>query len=188
MRLEALKDFEWLNEPENVVFHDKEMRIVAQRETDFWQSKDHHFHRDNGHFFYSKRRNNFTFTVKWQFEKLNPYHQCGLMVRIDENNWIKASVLYDNPKRPMLGSSVTQYGYSDWAAQDIPADISEVWFRIIRQQGDYMIYYSLDGLSFKQMRLAHLLSDMPEVKVGAYVCNPTQTDFEAVLSVLEFKE
>ena len=187
MLLEALRDFEWLNEPENVIFHDKEMRIVAKKGTDFWQSKNHHLHRDNGHFFYAKKSDDFTFTVKWQFGKMYPFHQCGLMVRIDENNWIKASILYDSPECPMIGSSVTQYGYSDWVAQDVPATISEIWFRIKYLQGDCLLYYSLDGKTFRQMRLAHLVNSLPEIKVGAYVCNPTQTEFEAVLSVLEFQ-
>ena len=186
MLLEALRDFEWLNEPDNVVFQDKEMRVVALVGTDFWQSKNHNFHRDNGHFFYTRRQDNFSFTIKWQFAALRPYTQCGIMVRLDENNWIKASILYDNPQRPMLGSSVTQNGYSDWAALDISDDLREIWFKIRRQQGDYLIYYSVDGEKFTQIRATHLINDLPEVKVGAYICNPTQNPFEATLSVLKF--
>ena len=31
MILENLKDFEWYNEPENVIFTDKEIKIVAKK-------------------------------------------------------------------------------------------------------------------------------------------------------------
>ena len=54
MILENLKNFEWLNEPENVIFADKEMKIVAKKQTDFWQSKHHNFAKDDGHLFFFK--------------------------------------------------------------------------------------------------------------------------------------
>lgn len=188
MLLGALHDFEWLNEPENVVFRDEEMSVTAHPNSDFWQSKHQGAGRDNGHFFFSRRDNNFTFTAKWRFSQLRPYEQCGIMLRIDENNWIKATVMYDTPQRMMVGTSVTQNGYSDWAAQEIPGDISEIWFKIKRQRGDYLIYYSTTGERYIQMRLTHLINDMPEVKVGAYICTPATAAFQASLSGLEFKE
>ena len=56
MILENIKDFEWLNEPENVIFADKEMKIIAKKETDFWQSKHHNFFKDNGHLFFLRTK------------------------------------------------------------------------------------------------------------------------------------
>ena len=47
MILENLKNFERLNEPENVIFANKEMKIVPKSQTDFWQSKHHNFYKDN---------------------------------------------------------------------------------------------------------------------------------------------
>lgn len=188
MLLDALQKFEWYNEPENVVFRDEEMRVVAECQTDFWQSKHHHYGKDNGHYFFTRRDNNFTFIAKWSFDENQPYAQCGVMLRVDEKNWIKASMMYDNPQRPMLGSSVTQSGYSDWAAQDIPQGIKTIWFKLKRFQGDYLIYYSLDGENYKQIRTTHLLNDMSEVKIGAYICSPGAENFEASLSEIDFIE
>lgn len=187
MLLEALQNFEWYNEPANVVFRNEELRVTAQPNTDFWQSKHHSLGRDNGHFFFTRVDRNFGLTVKWCFEPNQPYSQCGIMLRVDENNWIKAAIIYDNPKRPMVGTSVTQGGYSDWAAQDISGDLSEIWFKIRRQQGDYALFYSLDGENYTQIRLTHLINDMPDVKVGAYICAPSPQPFEASLSQLELK-
>lgn len=187
MLLGALQEFEWYNEPQNVTFRDKEMIVCAEKGTDFWQSRHHQYGQDSGHFFFARRKGDFIFTVKWSFSNCQTYNQCGLMLRIDEYNWIKASIMYDNPARPMLGTSVTQSGYSDWAAQDIPSGLTEIWFKVKRLNGDYMIYYSLDGESFKQIRTTHLINDMTEIKVGAYICSPQSDDFEASLSVLEFE-
>ena len=186
MLLEALQNFEWYNEPENVVFQEKNLCVSARPETDFWQSKQHGIGRDNGHFFFTRRKGDFVFAIKWTLKEISPFHQCGIMLRIDENNWIKATILYDNPKRPMVGTSVTQSGYSDWAAQDISPDTSEIWFKLKRIKEDYLIYYSLDGKNYTQMRITHMLNDLSEIKVGAFICNPTKQPFEATLSQLEF--
>lgn len=187
MLLGALQDFEWYNEPENVVFRDEEIFVTAKPKTDFWQSRHHGFSKDNGHFFFTRRDGLFTFSAKWHFNKNQAYAQCGIMLRIDENNWIKAAVMYDNPARPMLGTSVTQKGYSDWAALDISPDLKEIWFKLKRAQGDYFLYFSFDGKTYKPLRVAHLLNDMPEVKIGAYICSPNSTNFEALLSQIDFE-
>lgn len=187
MLLESLQNFEWYNEPANVVFQDQELCVTSSEKTDFWQSRHHGYSKDNGHFFFSRCEEDFTFLAKWHFSNPEAYNQCGIMVRIDENNWIKAAIIYDTPTRPMIGTSVTQNGYSDWAAQDISFDQNEVWFKLKKQQGDYLVYYSLDGLNYKQMRMSHLINDIEEVKVGAYICSPN-TKFEASLSEIELKK
>ena len=186
MLLGALQDFEWYNEPENVVFRDKLMLVTAAAGSDFWQSRHHGVSKDNGHFFYCRKDGNFTLVAKWSYTQKIPYAQCGVMLRVDENNWIKATVMYDAPDKPMLGTGVTQNGYSDWAAQPITPDFDDIWFKVKRLNGDYLLYYSLDGEKFKSIRMTHLLNDMPEVKVGAYICSPQSADFEAVLSQIEF--
>lgn len=186
MLLDALRDFEWLNEPLDVNFDETGMRVLTHDKTDFWQSAHHHFAKDNGHFFYTRREDDFTFVISWKFVSSGQFDQCGVMLRIDEKNWFKASIMYDNPQQPMLGSSVTNCGYSDWAAMEIPHGIEEISFKVKRLKGDYIIYYSLDGLSFKQIRLLHLINDQPEVKIGAYLCSPQREAFEGVLTRIEF--
>lgn len=186
MLLEQLRDFEWLNEPFDVSFEERGMWVSTHDKTDFWQSAHHNFKKDSGHFFFTRRSLNFTLTVKWLFENKGRFDQCGIMVRIDEKNWFKASIMYDNPQNPQLGSCVTNNGYSDWAAQKIPDGVNEVWFRVKRCNGDYLVFYSLDGVKYEQIRMLHLLNDMPEVKAGAYVCSPQHGGFEAVLAKIDF--
>lgn len=184
MILDSLKDFQWLNDPVDVFFNEKGMNVLAREKTDFWQSAHHNFAKDNGHFFYAYRMGDFSMTLKWSFVTLNQFQQCGIMVRIDEKNWIKASLMYDDAAYPKLGSAVTQRGYSDWAPQNMPLPLNEIWYRISKKDGDYVVSYSLDGKNFIQIRLAALLADQPEVKVGAYICSPKVSGFEATLELI----
>lgn len=185
MLLDALKRFEWYNEPENVRFNELGMVVNAKPKTDFWQSTHHNFHKDNGHFFFTRAMNNFTLTVKWHFEKAYQFDQCGLMLRVDERNWFKLSLMSENPTTPKLGSSLTNFGYSDWAVQELDKMPQEIWYRLKRNGSDYIAYFSLDGFTYKQLRLFHLVNDNPEVKIGAYVAAPQRSDFECVLETLE---
>lgn len=187
MLLDQLRDFEWYNEPEDVSFDERGMRVLSRIKTDFWQSAHHNFSKDDGHFFFTRKTGNFTMTLKWNFDTNGSFDQCGIMVRIDEKNWFKASVMFESFRQPMLGSCVTNNGYSDWAAQDIPMGINQIWYRVKKVNGDYLVFFSLDGKKFKQIRLLHLLNDMPEVKAGAYICSPQRMDFEGILSAIDFE-
>ena len=185
MILGSLQNFQWLNDPVDVFFDDKGMNVLAKEKTDFWQSLHRNFARDNGHFFYTYKTGDFSMTVKWSFKSLSHFQQCGIMVRVDERNWLKASLMHEDAGAPKLGTSLTQKGYSDWASQNLAGEIGEIWYRIARKNGDYVVSFSIDGENFSQIRLAHLMRDMPEVKVGAYICSPNVSGFEAVLEMIE---
>lgn len=187
MLLEQLRQFEWYNEPLDVSFEERGMWVATQNKTDFWQSAHHNFRKDDGHFFFTHQMGNFTLVVKWIFETRGQFDQCGIMVRVDEKNWFKASIMYDNPENPTLGSCVTNSGYSDWAAQKIPTGINEIWYKVKKVNGDYLIFYSLDGVKYEQIRMLHLINDMPEVKVGAYICSPQREGFEGILTKIDFE-
>ena len=96
MLLDVLKDFEWLNEPEEVYFGENGMKVKAMPDTDFWVNARHKFSKDNGHFFFKRGSGDFTVTAKWRFYRPEAFEQCGLMVRIDKNNWLKLSLMPEN--------------------------------------------------------------------------------------------
>ena len=185
MLLDDLKKFDWLNEPENVRFEETGMRVVAKCRTDFWNCVRYDFIKDDGHFFFCYAVDDFCCDLNWEFEKAELFDQCGIMLRIDENNWFKASVMYENEKVPMLATSMTTNGLSDLATVPLPVGIKRVWYRLKRYKGCYIASYSLDGENYVQMRKFYLLYDTDEVKVGAYICSPQHEDFEAVLRGVE---
>ncbi len=187
MRLEQLFDFEWLNEPEDVDFRDAGMAVTAKAGTDFWQNKNRNVHKDDGHFFFTRKCGNFVLTVHWAFSQMTEMNQCGIMIRSDEQNWIKASIMTDSLKNSKLGSCVSDSGYTDWALQAVLPGLTEIWFRIKRLNGDYLLFYSSDGENFQQIRLFNLPSEDVEVKVGAYICAPKNNKFQALLKSVEIE-
>ncbi len=187
MKLESLIDFEWYNEPENVVFLDHEMKIVARSQTDFWQSLHHQIKKDNAHFFYKKSSGNFSIVIKWRFDKAENFNQCGIMVRLDERNWFKASILSKDENNPEIGTCLTVSGYSDWAGTPLSAVPHEIFYKLEKKGEDFICSYSLDGEKYIRLRQFYLKSLDEKIKVGAYIAAPQKKMFEAVLDDVEIK-
>ena len=127
----------------------------------------------------------FSFTVRTRFESKRRFDQCGVALYLDSENWLKASIEYENGDYQRLGSVVTNHGYSDWATTDIPASVREMWYRLSRRESDYCIECSEDGVRFRQMRICHLWEGAGEITFGIYACSPEQSSFRAVFSDLE---
>ena len=106
------------------------------------------------------------------------------MVRIDERNWFKASLMNEQAHQNVLASSYTVTGHSDWAGFNLPQDVEEIWYRLNRVGDDYIFSYSLDGVQFIKSRMFYLQS-YEEVKVGAYIASPNCENFSAELSGLK---
>lgn len=61
----------------------------------------------------------FSFIVKTEFESKHRFDQCGVVMYLDSENWLKGSIEYENEEFQHLGSVVTNNGYSDWATTAI---------------------------------------------------------------------
>ena len=93
--------------------------------------------------------------MKTDFEQSgHRFDQCGIVMYLDSENWLKASVEYENSDYQHLGSVVTNGGYSDWATTEIAATVKTMWYRLSRREDDYRIECSYDGVTFSQMRYA----------------------------------
>ena len=185
MRLETIRDFEWYNEPE-FGFDAGCMRIKAAPQTDFWQDNRHNIRKDNGHFFFSRRNGNFTLTVKWQTQKDQPrWCQYGLMGRIDNNNWCKASITRNIDDGFSLTISVTNLGVSDLAVFPLPELPESVTWRLEARDGDFCLSYAANDRKFIRVRMFQMSVQCSELKAGAYICNPKDDDFTASLSDIE---
>ena len=188
MKLEQLINFEWYNEPENVIFLDKEMKIAARPETDFWQSLHHKIKRDNAHFFFTRLKKNFTFNVKWRMDETDSFKQCGLMVRLDERNWFKTAVMSKDVEHTEIGTCLTISGHSDWAGTFLKRPPQSIFYKIERRGDDFVCFYSLNGQKYIRLRQFYLESAEDEIKIGAYIASPQHKPFEAILDSIEFEE
>lgn len=177
-----LSDFSWLNQPQNFGIENDRLIIVTDPETDFWQRTHYGFRNDNGHAFIKEIEGDFTFTVKAEFEAKTQYDQCGIILYQDSENWTKASVECENEDFARLGSVVTNFGFSDWATTDIPAFITDVWYRLSRRGQDFYIEFSENGRHFQQMRMFHMHNPISAVRLGVYACSPLKSSFVAAFS------
>ena len=180
-----LKDFNWINQPLVYELNEQELSIQTKAETDFWQRTYYGFQVSNAPAFLNEIKDDFSFTVKANFNYINQFDQCGILLYQDSDNWVKASVEYENKMIARLGSVVTNLGYSDWATTDIPANISEMWYRLSRRGQDFFIEYSEDNENYKQMRVLHMHKPIKTARVGVYACSPLQSSFKSTFS--EFK-
>ena len=116
------------------------------------------------------------------------YDQSGIIMYLDSDNWIKASMEYENEEIQRLGSVVTNNGYSDWSSTDIDAKIKSVWFRFSRREDDFCIENSFDGVTFKQMRICHMFNVKNEIAFGIYACSAENSSFKATFTDMELTE
>lgn len=82
----------------------------------------------------------FSFVVKTEFEDSHQkFDQCGIVLYLDSENWLKASIEYENDYFQHLGSVVTNHGYFDWATTAIDASVKSMLYRLSRREDDYCI-------------------------------------------------
>lgn len=180
---------EWIRAPKNYKISKDKIEIFTEPQTDLWQRTYYGFRNDNAPVLQSVTDEKyFSFTVKASYDYKRRFDQCGVVVYLDGENWLKASVEYENGTMQRLGSVVTNHGYSDWATVDVDAAVNSVWYRLSRREYDYCIECSFDGVNFKQMRICHLSEGGGEIRFGIYACSPEQSSFKAVFTEMELTE
>ena len=185
-----LTNFQWTREPLDWRIGADTVEIVTKPHTDLWQRTYYHFQNDNAPVFQMETEEKyFSFVVKTQFEEsCHRFDQCGIVMYLDSENWLKASVEYENESYQHLGSVVPDRGYSDWATTAIDAGISSMWYRFSRREDDYCIECSKDGRQFSQMRICHMRNGGGKIRFGIYACSPEESSFRAVFTDMELTE
>lgn len=137
-----LNDFIWIREPKSYSITKDKVEIITKPNTDLWQRTYYHFRNDNAPVFQmTTDEQYFSFVVKTEFESKHRFDQCGVVMYLDSENWLKGSIEYENEKFQHLGSVVTNNGYSDWATTEIDASIKTMWYRFSRRVDDYCNEY-----------------------------------------------
>ncbi len=182
--------FQWTRQPKSWQRRGGTIEVETNPHTDLWQRTYYHFRNDNAPVFQMETQEQyFTFTVKTDFTGSHRrFDQCGIVMYLDSENWLKASVEYENEDFQHLGSVVTNGGYSDWATTEIPAATKVMWYRFSRRGDDYCVACSADGEKFQQMRICHMHQGGGTVRFGIYACSPEDSSFKAVFSDFYFGE
>jgi len=185
-----LDNFQWTREPKDFSINGDTVEIITAPHTDLWQRTYYHFRNDNAPVLQMRTKEKFfSFTVKTDFSQSHQrFDQCGIVMYLDSENWLKGSVEFENEDFQHLGSVVTNNGYSDWATTAIPADVKTMWYRFSRRADDYCIECSNDGSTFSQMRICHMHAGADEISFGIYACSPEDSSFKAVFSDMRITE
>ena len=156
-----LSKFKWTREPESCVIQDGVIEITTKPHTDLWQRTYYHFRNDNAPVFQMETEEKyFSFIVKTDFrESHHRFDQCGIVMYLDSENWLKGSVEYENEEYQHLGSV-----------------------------DDYCIECSSDGIRFQQMRICHMQKGDGKIRFGIYACSPEDSSFKAVFSDMKLTE
>lgn len=182
-----INKMKWTREPKVYSIGSDRIEITTEPHTDLWQRTYYHFQNDNAPVLQIETEEKyFSFVVKTDFaESHHRFDQCGIVMYLDSDNWLKASVEYETDEFQHLGSVVTNRGYSDWATTAISADIKTMWYRFSRREDDYCIECSEDGEHFTQMRICHMWEGAEKIRFGIYACSPEDSSFKAVFTDLK---
>lgn len=175
------KDLIWTRAPKNYTVGENRIEITTEPGTDLWQRTYYHFQNDNAPVLQMRTEEKFfSFVVKTNFfDAHHRFDQCGVVLYLDSENWLKGSIEYENQVFQHLGSVVTNHGYSDWATTEIPASVKSMWYRLSRREDDFCVECSKDGVRFQQMRVCHMHEAKGSVSFGIYACSPENSSFTA---------
>lgn len=160
---------QWYNEPSQWEVQGNTLTVQAGAGTDFWRLTYNGIIRDNGHFYWQSCEGDFQAQVKFSAEYAATYDHAGIMVRVDEQHWLKCGVeLIDGVQ---YASAVITREYSDWSVVKLPDNPGALWLRVKRQGITLEIYFSLDGEQYELLRQAYL-SSAASMQVGLMCASP----------------
>jgi len=166
---------DWYHEPPHWQAEDNRLTMTTAPKTDFWRSQDGKVVSDNGHFYGQPVNGDCLAQVKVVGAYRDLYDQAGLMLRLDDANWLKCGIeLYEGAQHV---SAVVTRDFSDWALAPLPPNPAALWLRLKREGADIQIHYSLDGATYLLLRHAYF-PPAEQVLVGVMAASPTGTGFE----------
>lgn len=170
----------WLNEPTRWQVTDNCLTVTTDEKTDFWRETYYGFTRDSGHFLGFLTGDGFTAKIRIQGEFRTLYDQAGLMVRIDENHWVKTGVEFTDGE-PFLSTVITD-GKSDWSVSQPFKQLEDFYIRVTVAKGALRVQASRDGTFWPLLRLA------PFPVASAYEVGPTACTPERSGLTIDFSE
>jgi hypothetical protein len=165
----------WYNKP--AIWSEEKDRLFLRVEgdTDFWRVTHYDFVRDNGHFYYREQAGDFVASVRVVGHYKNQYDQAGLMIRLDEHNWIKTGIEFVDEQQHV--SAVVTREFSDWSVCPQPQNPSSVYLRMTRQADAVRIDYSFDDFTYQMLRMAYFPAYV-SVQIGIMAAAPDGDGFD----------
>ncbi len=173
------EQMQWFNPPAAWEVKGDCLNVTTAPKSDFWRKTHYGFTRDTGHFFYREVRGDFAVTVRVDGQYKDLYDQAGLMLRVNEENWIKTGIeFFDNHQH---ASAVVTREFSDWSVVRLGGKPQSLWLRITRKAEAVEVSFSLDGQNFSLLRLAYLVP-AEVTQVGPMCASPDGGGFQVTFA------
>ncbi len=173
---QSLENMQWFNEPEQWKIKDNTLTMAVTPQTDYWRISHYGFTVDDAPFLYSLRGGEFEVKVKISGDYKTRFDQSGLMLRTDNENYIKAGIEFVDGKYNL--STVVTHHTSDWSIIPLEKPVKFIWIKAVRRLDAVEIFYSFDDKEYTMMRNAWLQDNHP-VMVGIMAASPDGNGFNA---------
>ena len=152
---DSLGDLQWLNEPADFNITQGELTITAPKGSDFFISPEDSSITGTAPVLYRDIEGDFVAITSVSPDLSALWNAAGLLLVIDDNNWIKLVFEVSDATGPSI-VSVTTRGVSDDANGVRLSSNSKIWLKLVRKGNNYSMHWSEDGKSYKMARLSAL--------------------------------
>ncbi len=88
-----INKLKWTRKPADYTISKDKIEVITNPHTDLWQRTYYHFRNDNAPVLQMETdKKFFSFTVKTVFESKHRFDQCGIVMYLDSENWLKGSI------------------------------------------------------------------------------------------------
>lgn len=173
---QSLEKMQWFNEPAKWDIKNNALTMQVTPKSDYWRISHYGFTVDDAPFYYTTYGGEFEAKVKITGAYKVRFDQMGLMLRIDEKNYIKTGVEFVDGKFNI--STVVTHYKSDWSVTTLDKAPPFVWIKVVRRLDAVEVFYSYDDKTYVMTRNAPLQDNTP-VMVGLMAACPDGNGFEA---------
>lgn len=186
IRLDDIKDFQWLNKPDSFTLENNELAIVALKETDYFNNPEDGTISASAPILYVEQEGDFVAKALVKPDFASMWNAACLMVHIDSLNWIKFAFENSDATGPGIVSVVTK-DVSDDANGAVLDTHEEVWLKMVRKGNIYSMLWSLDDKEYKMARLTTLPA-FDKVKIGVEAQCPVGESAKHIIKYFGIEE
>lgn len=157
------------------------MRIPPR--SDCWRKTRNNFNRDNAPYHWHKVTGDFEVFCKIAGDLISMYDKAGMMIRLDEANWIMTGMEFFNNQ--MNHSTCVTKDHTDWSLTPIPLNAEKVgiWFKYKRLGDSFECFFSKDDMQSWIMTREGIFTSEPTLYVGICGASPIGKGFKASYSM-----
>ncbi|NIG56647.1 DUF1349 domain-containing protein [Chitinophaga sp. Cy-1792] len=181
---QTLEKMQWFNEPSKWEVKNNALSMSVTPQTDYWRISHYGFTVDDAPFYYATYGGEFEVKVKLTGAYKSRFDQMGLMIRADQENYIKTGIEFYDGKFNV--STVVTHHTSDWSVLPLEKTPPFIWVKAVRRLDAIEIYYSYDDKNYIMTRNAPMKDNQP-LMVGLMAASPDGDGFHAVFESFSVK-